>query len=499
MPLAFVSRTPQFRSRIATVRDVLDMDAFNAMYQANSDTSSANSCSPAEKLAFIKNVVREIRAGGKNTDSNFFMDAFGVSYKNPTMIETKVGYNRYINDVDYNTIAAASVTGASPGAPATMQIIRALHSGGGTLSYPTKGYALVDKDNNIYYQITDVDTTIPYAHKIELTPWDENVTVSIKAGVKYLVSPARIVPGYSCPDPTNDLQNIGYTQEMHPFRFRRDWKVTLDLMRGYQDIFRFRVMFGMDGTPYDAWDAYEAARARESLQLGINEVSLFGSPITNPALLAGADVITDDVHTGFYGVLPTLESSSNVVDYPVGEGFNLKSDLEPFIMYQDSLKLSNRFMVKAGFGFMASIVDSANQMVKDTGLGLYSFPAYNRASEGGLNKLPITSYTYLNKFFLDFMEWSAASDTRLIGSEKLSNLAIFISMDGVRDAKTNQPIAPIEFFQYGDTETGDYIESIRNDWKIDGCESISGSHAQSVMMALHSPEMHLLVNPITFC
>jgi hypothetical protein len=476
------------------------MDAFNAMEEANADTTSANSCSSAGKVAFIKNVKREIRAGGKNIEINFFMDAFGVSYRNPTMTESKVIYNRYINDVDYNIIAAASVTGSGAGQPATIQIIRALHSGGGNYSYPTKGYALIDKDNNIYYQITDVDTTIPYAHKIELTPFDENVTVDIKQGVKYLVSPSRIVPGYSCPQPTNDIQNIGYVQQVNPFRFRKDWKVTLDLMRGYADIFRFQVKFGMDGTPYDAWDAYEAARSRESLQLAINEMSLFGSPITNPLLLSGADVITDDIHTGFYGLIPVLESAGQVVDFPVSEGFNLKSDLEPFIMYQDSLKLTNRFMVKAGFGFMASIVDSANNMVRNDGLGLFNFNAYKRADEAGsLEKLAITSYTYLNKFFLDFAEWSSMSDTRLIGSEKLSNMAIFISMDGTRDAKTNQPVAPIEFYQYGDTETGGYIESIRNDWKIDGCESISGSHAQSIAMAVHSPEMHLIANPITYC
>lgn len=501
MSYAFISRTPQFRSKIATVRDVLDLAAFNAMEEANSNTTSANSCNSAGKVAFIKNVQSQIRSGGKNIESNFFMDAFGVNYKNPTNTDSKVIYNRYVNDVDYNIIAAASVTGSAPGAAATVQLIRGLHSGLGTYSYPTKGYALVDKDNNIYYQITDVDTTIPYAHKFELTPFDATVTVNIKQGVKYLVSPSRIVPGYSCPQPTNDIQNIGYVQEVRPFRFRRDIKVTLDLLRGYEDIFRFQVKFGVDGTPYDCWDAYEMARARESLNLSINEVAMFASPITNPLLLSGADVITDDIHTGFYGLIPVLETSGQVVDFPVSEGFNLKSDLEPFIMYQDSLKLTNRFMVKAGFGFMASIVDSANNMVRNDGLGLFNFNAYQRAGEaaGGLSKLAITSYTYLNKFFLDFMEWSALSDSRLIGSEKLSNMAIFISMDGVRDLKTNQPISPIQFYQYGDCETGGYIESIRNDWKIDGCESISGSVAQSIAMAVHSPEMHFLANPITHC
>ena len=97
------------------------------------------------------------------------------------------------------------------------------------------------------------------------------------------------------------------------------------------------------------------------------------------------------------------------------------------------------------------------------------------------------------------MEWSALSDSRLIGSDKLNNMGIFIAEDGTVDLETGSPVAPIEFFQYGMTETGDYIESIINEWKIDGTEAISGNHAQSICMAVHSPEMHLIANPIIKC
>lgn len=498
MAYSFVSRTPQFRSKIASVRDVLDLAAFNAMEEANTNTSSSQYCNNAALgTAFIKDVVRQIRAGGKPVEINFFMDAFGYT---PRMTEAKEIYNRYINDVDYNVLAASSVTGSAPGAATVFQLIRALHSGDGAYSYPQKGYVLMDKENNIMFQITDVDVTTDFAHLIEVTPWDENVTVDIKAGVKYFVSPAMTVGGYSCPTPTNDIQNIGYVQKLNPFRFRRDWKVTLDLMRGYADKFRFQVKFDFEGNPVDAWDAYEAVRARESLQLSMNAISMFASPITNPLLLSGADVVTDSIHTGFYGLIPTLQSAAQVIDFPISEGFNLKSDLEPFILYQDSLKRCSRFMVKHGKAFKASLVDSTNQMVRNDGLGLYNFDAYKRAGEsmGGIEKLMIESYKYLG-FMLDFMEWSPMSDSRLIGSEKLNNMGIFIAADGTVDATTNSPVAPIEFFQYGMTETGDYIESIRNDWKIDGCESVSGSHAQSINMAVHSPEMHLIANPITFC
>ena len=498
MAYAFVSRTPQFRSKIATVKDVLTLDAFNAMEEADVNTCSANSCNNAALgTAFIKNVVRQIRSGGRPMEINFFMDAFGYT---PRSVESKVIYNRYVNDVDYNTIAAASVVGSAPGAPATFQILRALHSGNGAYTYPAEGYTLVDKENNIMYQITAVDNTIDFAHTVEVTPWDESVTVDIRAGVKYFVQPAMIVPGYSCPNPTNDIQNIGYVQELHPFRIRRDWEVTLDLMRGYKDIFRFQVKFDFEGNPYDSWEAYEQVRAKESLQLAMNSIAMFASPITNPTLLSGMGAVTDSIHTGFYGLIPTLQAAAQIIDFPVSEGFNLKSDLEPFMLYQDSLKRATRFLVKHGKAFKASLVDSTNLMVKQDGLGLYNFDAYRRAGEaaGDITKLMIDSYKYLG-FNFDFQEWSPMSDTRLIGSEKLNNMGIFIAADGTVDATTNSPVAPIEFFQYGMTETGDFIESVRNNFQINGCESVAGSVAQSVMMAVHSPEMHLIANPISYC
>ncbi len=498
MSLSFVSRAPQFRTKIATVKDVLNLEAFNAMEEADSNSCSANSCNNAALgTAFIKNVVRQIKAGGKPIETNFFMDAFGYT---PRAVKSKTIYNRYMNDLDYNILAAAPATGASAGAKTWFTLLRAQHSGDGTKSYPATGYTLVDKDNNIIYQITDVDTTTDYAHRVEICPWDEDVTVSIKAGVKYFVSPARPVPGYSTKSPTNDIQTIGYVQELKPFRFRKDWRVTLDLMRGYENIFRFQIKFDYTGKPYDAWDAYEAVRSREALQLNMNAVSMFCSPITNPLLLSGLDVVTDSVHTGYYGLIPTLQSSAQIIDFDPSVGFNLKSDLEPFILYQDSLKRCNRFSVKHGKAFKAGLIDSANQMIKNDGQTLYNFDMYKRLGEGAIEKYGIDSYNHKGlNFMLNFMEWSALSDSRLIGSDKLNNMGIFIAEDGTVDLETGSPVAPIEFFQYGMTETGDYIESIINEWKIDGTEAISGNHAQSICMAVHSPEMHLIANPIIKC
>ena len=495
MSLGFISRSQQFRSKIVTVADTLNLEAFNSMMEANVNSCSANSCNDAAlQTQFIKNVVGEIKAGGKPIEINFFMEAFGFT---PKMEQSKEVYNRYVNDVDYNIIFAADVTGASAGAAATGQIIRALHSGDGTKTYPAKYYTLIDKDNNKMYTITDVDSTTDYAHLVEVTPWDGDYTVSLKAGKKYFVSPARPVPGYSEPNPTNDIQNIGYVQKSNPFRFRKDWRVTLDLQRGYADIFRFRVKFDMEGRPIDSWEAYEAVRSREAMRLNMNAISMFASPITNPLLLSGADVVTDSIHTGYYGLIPTLQSSAQIVDFNPSVGFDLRSDLEPFILYQDSLKRCNRFMVKHGKAFKAGLIDKTNQLIKNEGQTLYNFDMYKRIGEGAIEKYGIDSYKHKGlNFSLDFMEWSPLSDSRLIGTDKLNNMGIFLATEGITDLATGATKPPVEFYQYGATETGDYIESVINEWKVSGKEAVSGNHAQSICMAVHSPEMHFLANPV---
>ena len=498
MSYSFISQTPQFKTKIATVKDVLNLDAFNAMYEADASSSSSNFClDPTLGTSFIKNVVRNIKAGGKPIDINFFMEAFGAT---PKSVESKEVYNRYMTDIDYNVIPAATADGTTAGAATWFQLTRAQHSGDGSKSYPAIGYSLIDKDNNIIYQITDVDATVDYAHRVEVTPWDGDVTVSLKANVKYFVSPSRPVPGYSEPAPTNDIQTVGYVQKLNPFRFRKDWRVTLDLERGYKDIFRFQTKFDHEGRPIDSWEAYEAVRSRDDLRINMNAVSMFTSPITNPSLLSGADVVTDSIHTGFYGLIPTLQSSAQIIDFSPSVGFNLKSDLEPFILYQDSLKRTNRFMVKHGKAFKAGLIDSTNQMIKQDGQTLYNFDMYKRLGEGGIEKYGIDSYNHKGlNFYLDFMEWSAMSDSRFIGTEKLNNMGIFIASDGTTDLETGAPVQPIEFFMYGMTETGDYIESVINEWKVSGKEAVSGNHAQSICMAVHSPEMHLIANPVSNC
>jgi hypothetical protein len=499
----FVAFSPLGQTKIATVQDVLAMPQFNMMYELNPATNSAMAagCDPTQGTAFIKNLVRQIRAAGLPIETNFVRDLWGST---PTRVDTTDVYNAYYTDVDYNVVFAASVTGPEPGAPAWVQLIRSLHSGvNGEFSYPAVGFTIIDKDYNIIYQVTDVDTTIPNAHRFELTPWDADVTVEIRGGKKYFVNTARIVDGCSCPVPQNAIMNMPYVQRIQPLNIRRDWEICYEILKGYQNLFRFQTKFLADGTPVSAWDTYEAEKAREGVQIALNALMLFASPINNPLLLTGDTAITNARYGGFWGILPTLLASSNVIDYAPSEGFDLKSDLEPFILFQDSWKRSNRFLGLHGKAFKASLIDRTNQLVRNEGLDLFNFNAYNRSMDGDradISKYGIDSYFHKGlNFNIDFKEVSAFSDQRFVGGDKLNNTCIFIAQDGTYDAETNQPVAPIELFQFGDKLTGDYYEEQRDNAKINGCLTLAGFSTESIMMALHNPELHFVANPEIFC
>jgi hypothetical protein len=508
MATPFFSNQPLFCTKPGTVAELFTIEQFNALTAANLACSAQNNAclDPNLGTTFVKNVVNKvIRCGGRPIDINFFMSMFPEKYE---AVGSKRIFNHYICDPELNIFAAASVTGASPGAAATFQVLKQNHSAGGSESLAAEQYTLVDKDNRIMYNIDSVDTTVPYAHKVTITPWDSDVTVSIKANTAYLIIQSSMVGGCSCPNITNKTNSIGYSREVKPLRVRSDWKVCIDLLRGYQDKIQYAVIYDVNGQPYDSWDVFEAAEARMGVRMALNVLSFIGSPITNTSLITGGGAIVDQQHTGFYGLIPTIENGGGIVqNYNSAVGFDLEADGEPIFLYQDSLKRSNKFLFLSGQKFLFNLDNRANKMVARTDVGKNVFEAYKRMGDyltpeeihGGKSylsevaKFGIKSYDYRG-FELDFKKWDALSDVRYMGSDYYSNLVVGIPMDG--PTQNGQPISPIEFYQYGmNGWTGGY-EEIKIDYRyVDGCENIGGYSAQSIMMGVHCPQLFILLKP----
>ncbi len=428
MASPFFSNQPLFCQKPATIPGLFGIEQFNALSAADlACTAQDNAClDPNIGTTFIKNVVNKvIRCGGRNIDINFFMTMFPEKYVG---VDSKTIYNHYVCDADLNIYAAANATGTGAGVATTFQLLKANHSAAGADSLPAEGYVLMDKDNQIMYQITDVDTTIPYAHKVTVVPMNGDLTVSIKANTPYLILPTRMVGGYSCPEPTNKAMTLGYSKQIKPLRLRSDWEVTIDLLRGYNDKIQYAVIYDMNGQPYDAWDVYEAQQARESVRMGLNVLSFIGSPITNTSLISGGSAVVDAEHTGYYGLIPSIANGGGIVqNYNAALGFDLEADGEPIFLYQDSLKRSNRFMFLAGQKFLFGLDNRANKMVPRTQVTSTPFEAFKRFGDwltpeeihGGksytseVGKIGIKEYDYRG-FGLAFKKWDGLSGLIII-------------------------------------------------------------------------------------
>lgn len=496
------NNAPLFCTKQLTTDEMLTLPKFDVLVESNPTTSSWAKCpDPNLGATFYKNVIHKaIRCGGKPIDLNFFMDMFPAT--NPTMVDTKTWYNHYFCDPDMNIYASSTVQGTGPGEPVWFQVLKANHGGNGAYSLPAKGYILMDKDNQVQYTVTDTDNTTPYAHRVQVTPNDGSVTAVIKSNKAYLVLPARLIGGCSCPIITNKMSSIGYTQQVHPIRLRNDWKVCIDLLRGYRDKLQFAVIYDYQGNPMDAWDVYEAQQGREGLRMALNVIAFIGSPTTNTSLISGAGATIDGDHTGFYGLIPTLKyGGGHVYDYRSDLGFDLEADGEPIFLYQDSRKRTKRFMVWHGAKFGFNLVDRTNKMVARTLTGANLWEAYKRL--GALTgddymtevaKLGISSYSYQG-FHFDFKKWDSLSDYRFVGSDYFNGMAILVPQDGV--SENGQPLQPIEFYNYGQGQwTGQYEEHYIDYRKTTGCDEIGGWMAESIAMAVHCPDQFILINPV---
>lgn len=494
MKSSLIVPNPISATQCTTIKDCLDLPAFNALHEAQVSTSSAKYCKdPLLGTAFIKAVAHDfIKVGGKNIDINFFMDAFGYT---PMSVDTKEVYNRYVNDIDHNIYFETPVVASAADTAFNVKVLKANHAGNGKYSYPEKYYSILDKENNIWYSIEDKNTSVDYGHVLTIKPMDATVTGSVVLGKKYLVFPARFVGDFSQPQDTNDAMTMGYAQKVNAFRLRKDWCVKIGLLRGYKDKLRFVIMWDNQGNKITGWDTFEAQKSREALQLALNITAFLATPITSAGLINGAGATNvDDVHTGFYGYLPTLKNGGGVqVDFDAGFGLDLDADLEPFLLQQDALKQTMRFMARHGKSFKASLINRTNQMVRNSDSSQTISP-YTRSGEK-LTKLEWSAYEYLG-FNVDFSEWGVLNDSRLLGSSYFDNLCTWSPMDGIVDGNTGAEMPAVEFYQYGNNGwTGEYYETQNDNRNITREESINGFCTQSIMMATHAPGKHLVMNP----
>lgn len=490
--MAFFYNKPKISTKIFNVGSAVDgLQAFNAMYQF--DGAGVDACpdmSDADRASWRK-AVREnvINLGGTPTDLDFFEKFAGGK---TTDVDASTLYIKYRQDKDYNVVAESDVTGSGPGQPVNFTMLKSIHSLNGQYSNAAIGGNIYCYEDGQWLVITAVNKTTPYAHVITAVPFSQFYTANIRKGRKMMYNPVRLVDGYSCHQPSNSWETPGYVSKIQPFNLRKDWELAIDLTRPYEEVMQFAIMFDNNGREVDSYELFEKTKAREEFRSMKNLAFMFGQKKDNPLLLAGSNM--GSKYSGFMGYLPTLQyGGGTIYDVDPSQGFGFDDDFQSVIIHQDSTKRSKEFMVPHGLQWMFSTQRRNEEVFKNQGGCSYESFTRMGADKSEITKLGITSYKYGN-YSLHFREVDAWSDRRYIGNGPMPYMAIFMPTMGMTDSK-GKSVPPIEFFNPGGHST--YLEIDRDHRRLEsGCDKLSGELAETIMMAVHGQENHILINPV---
>lgn len=488
----FFSAHPQDRSKLFTIDDCLKLPAFKAVFEASRNGSVNNVAGYDEnRKAEWRNLVRDgvINVGGESVDINFFNEMFGG---NAEIIDAKNLYTKYNTDRDYNIAAAASAVGSAPGSPTWITLAKAYHDETGKYSNLSEGQSLYIYEDMQFVHISQIDKTNDFAHRALVTPYRAAYTVNVRKLKPIMVAPARIVSGQSTTKASSRAITPGYVSKTSPLRIRKDWCQPIDMLKGYEDVLQWAIMFDKDGNEIDCWITQAQIDNFEGMQLAENLFFLLGNTIDNPALLG---VVVEGGYTGFDGLLPTLKYAGGFVyDYDPTLGFSLEYDYGQIILRQDALKETTEFTMIHGKNFMVNMVRNSNEFLKSQP-GACTFDSFKRMPDGGISKYSINSYRAFNHT-LHFKEWGSMSDSRLLGNHDMPNLAIGIASNGLKDSK-GRAVSAVEFYvPRGCKETGAYEEHFIDTRVTDGSEYLKGWNAKTLMMQVHGAKKHMLFNPI---
>lgn len=487
---------PHSGRKLASVAEALDsLNAFNALYAVHQCDQNSDLCGNADDTAMWRKLVYDgvINCGGEPMELDFFEKIFGGKTE---VIDAKKLYFRYNADYDMNIYAQENAVAASAGAACTFILHKSLHSGDGAYSYPVEGYSVYIYEDKQWARITAVSKTNAYAHAITVKPYKTAYKINIRKNKKIMVLPVQLVGGLSGPLPHSSWQTIGYTTHVKPFRVRADHETPIDLMRGYEEVLQWAVMFDENGKEVDTWETFNKTSARRDMKWAKNLLFFLGQEIDNPDLLGtGSNKVTAD-YSGFDGYIPTMFfGGGQVLDIDPAVGFDFEADFEPVILRNDALKQTNEFIVLHALPFQFALNRNANKKFKES--GNTTFETFKRM--GGnmedVKKLGVKSYSYEN-FSLHFKLVSALSDTRGIGNHDFPHMGMFLPGNGLRDSKGREVPAMQFFMPRGIGATGMLEEHDIDERKASTRRDVlSGWLAETIMAVTHCPHQHILANP----
>lgn len=495
MPQIFSDNPRCGGRKIFTVGDALNsLQAFQATIESDPATASINNCDASEtaKTTWIYG-IRDgiINSGGEPTEIDFFEKIFGGKQ---TQTQSTDLYIRYNCAVDYNTYAENGVQGNAPGAAVQFQVMRSDYAGAGKWSKPAVGGMIYVYEDNQWCLVTAVDKTTDFAHLVTVEPLRANYTVNIRSKKPMMFNNTRTVDGLSTFVGNSEWESLGYTLKVQPFYMRTGWDLPLDLLMPYKDVMHFAIMFDRSGQQIDSWEVYEKTKARESFKIMKNLMFFTGQKIDNTLITAGR---VDQKYNGFEGYLPSLINGGGFIQtFDPGLGYDLDADWGRVILRQDAIKKTKEFLVVCGLPFRKSMQRRSQQYFKDAP-GQLTFDTFQRSgmNEGDIKQLGIDSYKFMG-YTMHIKEVPFLSDKRGLGNGKFPNRGFAMPGTGMRDS-LGRETTPFEFFSPGGTQmNGTYREEQRYMPAINGDMRMEGDIWETYQFVCHSPENHILFEPI---
>jgi hypothetical protein len=502
--MAFFSSQPRFcKQQFFSVNDVTkELEKFKLLYELNPATGSVNSCGDANKAANWRKYVRQevINCAGTPVELDFFEKIAGGKTE---YIPAKNMYFKQNCDFDRNIYAKSSSVAAGPGQPATFQLLKSNHSLDGTASYAVKGYELFIYEDQQWVRIMDVDDSTPYAHLVTVRPKNKNYTVNIRANKKMLVSPAEQVGGYTKNSNfAGEWQTPGYIYQMTMVRLRVQWKQLIDLMKGYEDVLQFGIMFDNEGKEIDCWEYYKKIKAQENLKYAFNLQFFMGQKVDNPDITV---TMSDSTYPGFDGYMPQVKYGGGInYRYDQQYGIDPYADLGAILLRQDSKKKIKEFVGLRALPFQMSF-DKNFAKVAGSDPGACTFDTFRRmfpngATSADVARLGVKSINMWN-LTIHWKDFDALSDSRSIGNADMPYHAFLMPAGKNLKDSGGRQVPPIEYFSNkGCALDGGYEEHDYDARKEkDGGEEVGGWMAKTIGMVVHCLDSHIIFSPRKRC
>lgn len=489
---------PVCSSKIVTVADGAFANYFNLTEQANScQTLTAAQIARGCDENFganWRNLVKKdiINCGGRRSEFGFMTDAFPGVIGATQSIGAKNMYFKSQCAMNYNVQAAQSVSGVT-GADVTFILARKDHGANGTMDPINVGQRLLLKGDYRTVEVIARNTSVNYAHTVTVRPAPD-YAITITANSPMMVIPSKQRGSYACHTSTTRLPTQGHIYKMSQKIIEGGWEIPFNADLHCDQLQFAKGIDPLTGMEIDMWTTLAKEIQRADMLLTKHTDLFVGEKSTDQTLI-------DECLEGFQGMIPSIRyGGGNVFPWDPIYGLNPETDLNVIISNADQTKSFKEYYVTCGFQYYAEMTAKLTRWIGNNP-GACTYQAFERNGAVDANfvkRYEIKSWSILGYTF-HFHIADAFSDIRTIGSQNLSNTAIYYPASRVKDSAGND-VPPVDMYTFATPLfNGMFEDVVRNMRAINGCEKIEGDMREAYGVVFHCLKDWYLHSPKSSC